>query len=87
VSAKRKARHHEQRRNYVSGTSAIPRNCARKRRYTTKTAARDSVIKEKKKILEPLEPYKCKSCKGWHIGHPPGWKKWRERKRRKHGAS
>jgi hypothetical protein len=38
---------------------------------------RDLMVAVKGVAVGELESYRCRSCKGWHLGHPIGW--WRDR--------
>lgn len=45
------------------------RACAGKRRHATKQAASAHWFKLHLKDAEPMTVYRCKFCRGWHVGH------------------
>jgi hypothetical protein len=52
--------------------------CPHKRRYTTWAEAR--VVAERSHRQhgwDHQEPYACRGCGGYHVGHPPDGNQWR----------
>jgi len=47
------------------------KKCEGKTRYTTRDSAWCAARKLKKTLAQNIRAYKCKFCKGWHIGHTP----------------
>ena len=47
------------------------RHCSRKTRFSNQTEAVKSLIKYKKNTVDymGMRTYKCRFCKGWHLGH------------------
>lgn len=43
--------------------------CDGKKRHPDLRAAKEHCWKLRKKDNEPMRPYKCKFCKGYHSGH------------------
>jgi hypothetical protein len=44
------------------------KSCEGKAKHATEAAA---VIQIQRSGERGLNPYKCKHCSGWHVGHPP----------------
>lgn len=47
-------------------------SCHGKQRYS-EDSARVAALAMRIKTHEPFEPYKCRHCEFWHIGHPKFW--------------
>ena len=49
--------------------------CGNKNRYVSTNAARDTIgkLKRQGKLNGIVNIYKCKFCKGWHLGHAPNF--------------
>ncbi len=45
--------------------------CDGKVRHASQQDAQHACFLTKKRLSEWLIAYKCKFCKGWHVGHPP----------------
>lgn len=52
------------------------RACERKKRHATQRAAIAHLITQARAFgnTAGLEPYHCRWCGGWHVGHPEGFK-------------
>lgn len=50
------------------------RSCLMKVRHATlkmATRALRIMIRKREAVRGELQPYCCRFCKGWHLGHPP----------------
>lgn len=47
--------------------------CGRKYRYTSVEAAVDAAFQRTRVTRTKIQAYRCRFCKGWHIGHAPKW--------------
>jgi hypothetical protein len=45
------------------------RSCQRKRRYPSRWAAVMAAHSAAQRCGHVIEPYHCRYCRGWHIGH------------------
>lgn len=61
-------------------TRVLTRTACGKNGYTTKKLAKQVAAMQRKDSGEPIFAYRCPhGCHVWHIGHPPGWRRNRER--------
>lgn len=52
--------------------------CGRKTRFETERAALDSMrgtLADGNAQLGSLNVYRCRACKGFHVGHTPTWRR------------
>ena len=47
----------------------IERCCTSKALFTSRREAR-SLVRNGRRSSGALKPYHCRSCRGWHLGHP-----------------
>jgi hypothetical protein len=45
--------------------------CPRKRSYPTRAAAQRAVRRAEYDGWDHMEPYRCRGCGKYHVGHPP----------------
>lgn len=53
----------------LSESQRYERECAGKRQYATKRAAKDSLSYSRARGGPDLKPYACTWCGGFHLGH------------------
>jgi len=47
----------------------LERGCTSKALFTSRREAR-SLVRNGRRSSGALKPYHCRSCRGWHLGHP-----------------
>lgn len=60
--------------------------CSRKKRYDTLEGARTSASHARDRSGHDISAYPCIYCGGFHIGHTPGYKAYRARKKKRYRA-